>query len=264
VELKIEPLEQAFEEALEAVFSAVPFEERLEATRRALAPFGLPEELVLEAARPGAFNGYTSLLGRLKTVYFTRYGALVLGAREGMREFPERTSWARGEAALPLASVCHILRRVRPLPEPLLEGAHRALALLAEEEGVKPPPPLPKNTVELWAPARAEVLVLIILKVLVRSAEGPHLRPRVLYLGREAALLVDPTPEGDPPGLLGRKDAAWKLLVEATAKARSGYSPRLSEEVLAALLEREGLPGKAALEALLGPRLYRLLKLSRS
>jgi hypothetical protein len=52
--------------------------------------------------------------------------------------------------------------------------------------------------------------------------------------------------------------------VETTAKARSGYATRLSEEVLAALLEGEGLPGKAALEALLGPRLYRLLKLSRS
>ncbi len=94
--------------------------------------------------------------------------------------------------------------------------------------------------------------------------QGPYLRPRVLYLGREAALLVDPTPEGDPPGLLKRKNAAWKLLVEAAAKARSGHSIRLSEEVLAALLEKKDLPGSAALEALLGPRLYRLLKLSRS
>jgi len=52
--------------------------------------------------------------------------------------------------------------------------------------------------------------------------------------------------------------------VEATAKARSGHPTRLSEEVLAALLEERGLPGEAALEALLAPRLYRLLKLSRS
>lgn len=264
MELKIEPLEQAFEEALEAVFSAVPFEERLEATRRALAPFGLPEDLVLEAARPGVFNGRTDLPGRLKAVHFIRYGTLVLGAREGTHEFPERTSWAHGETVLPLASICHFLRRVRPLPEPLLEGAHQALALLAEGKRVKPPPPLPKNTIELWPPARAEVLVLVILRVLVKSAEGPYLRSRILYLGREAALLVDPTPEEDSPGLLERKKAAWKLLVETTAKARSGYATRLSEKVLTALLEGEGLPGSAALEALLGPRLYRLLKLSRS
>ncbi len=98
VELKIELLEQAFEEALEAVFSPVPFAERLEATRRALAPFGLPEELVLEAARPGAFNGHTSLRGRLKTVRFIRYGTPVLGAREGTHEFPERASWAQASA----------------------------------------------------------------------------------------------------------------------------------------------------------------------
>ena len=117
---------------------------------------------------------------------------------------------------------------------------------------------------ELWPPTRAEVLVLVILRVLVKSAEGVHLRPRVLYLGREAALLVDPAPEENPPGLLGRKNAAWKLLVEAAAKARSGQPTRLSEKVLAALLEGESLPGSAALEALLGPRLYRLLKLSRS
>jgi hypothetical protein len=264
VELKIEFLERAFEEALEAVFSAVPFEERLEATRKALAPFGLPEDLVLEAAQPGAFNGRTNLPGRLKTAHFIRYGALVLQAREGTHEFPERTSWAREGAAKPLTEIHHFLRHLKRFPEPLLEGVHRALALLAEGEEVKPPPPLPENTIELWPPIRAEVLVLVVLRVLVRSAEGPYLRPRVLYLGREAALLVDPTPEEDPPGLLGRKNAAWKLLVEATARARNGRPTHLSEEVLAAPLEKEGLPGKAALEALLGPRLYRLLKLSRS
>jgi hypothetical protein len=264
VELKIESLEQAFEEALEAVFSAVPFEERLEVTKRTLAPFALPEDLVLEAARPGAFNSYTSLPGRLRTIHFTRYGALVLQAREGMREFSTRASWAREGAAQPLAEIHHFLRHLKRFPEPLLEGTHQALALLAEGEKVKPPPPLPENTIELWPPIRAEVLVLVVLRVLVRSAEGPYLRPRVLYLGREAALLVDPTPEGDPPGLLGRKNAAWKLLVEAAARARSGHPVHLSEEVLAALLEGEGLPGSAALEALLGPRLYRLLKLSRS
>ncbi len=264
MELKIELLEQAFEEALEAVFSAVPFEERLEATRRALAPFGLPEELVLEAARPGIFNGYTSLPGRLKTAHFIRYGALVLEAREGMPEFPERTSWTQERATRPLAEIHHFLRRLKRFPEPLSEGIRQALALLAEGEKVKPPPPLPENAIELWPPIRAEVLVLVVLRVLVRSAEGPYLRPRVLYLGREAALLVDPTPEEDPPGLLKRKNAAWKLLVEAAARARSGHSTRLSEEVLAALLEKKDLPGSAALEALLGPRLHRLLKLSRS
>jgi hypothetical protein len=264
VELKIEPLEQAFEEALEVVFSAVPFEERLEATRRALVPFGLPEELVLEAARPGVFSGYTSLPGRLKTVHFIRYGALVLQAREDMGEYPGRTSWVRGGAAQPLSEIHHFLRHLKRFPEPLLEGAHQALALLAEGEKVKAPPPLPKNTIELWPPIRAEVLVLVILRVLVKSAEGLYLRPRVLYLGREAALLVDPTPEEDPPGLLGRKDAAWQTLVETLARARSGHPAHLNEKVLAAPLEGEGLPGSAALEALLGPRLYRLLKLSRS
>jgi hypothetical protein len=119
VELKIESLEQAFEEALEAVFLAVPFEERLEATRRALAPFGLPEELVLEAARPGVFNGKTDLPRRLKAVHFTRYGALVLQAREDMGERPGRTSWARGEAAQPLAEIHYSLRRLKRFPEPL-------------------------------------------------------------------------------------------------------------------------------------------------
>ncbi len=264
MELRIEPLEQAFEEALEAVFSAVPFEKRLEATRRALAPFGLPEDLVLEAARPGAFNGHTSLPGRLKTVRFIRHGTLVLEVREDSHELPRRISWAQERATGPLTEIHRFLRHLKRFPEPLLEGTHQALALLAEGEKVKPPPPLPENTIELWLPIRAEVLVLVILRVLVRSAEGLHLRPRVLYLGRETALLVDPTPEGDPPGLLGRKNAAWKLLVEAAAKARSGHPTRLREEVLAAPLEGEGLPGKAALEALLGPRLYRLLRLSRS
>ncbi len=97
MELKIELLEQAFEEALEAVFSPVPFEERLEATRGALAPFGLPEELVLEAARPGVFNGYTSLPGRLKTVRFIRYGTLVLEASPEAP--PSRPSSARASTA---------------------------------------------------------------------------------------------------------------------------------------------------------------------
>jgi hypothetical protein len=264
VELKLEPLEQAFEEALEAVFSAVPFEERLEVTRKALAPFGLPEDLVLEAARPGVFNGHTNLPGSITTLHLLRYGTLVLRARKGMSEFPKRTSWAREGAAGGLADISHFFPRPMRFPEPLLEGAHRALALLAERERVKPPPPLPENTVELRGVTRAEVLVLAFLKVTVQSAEGPYLRPRLLYLGREAALLVDPTPEEDPPGLLERKNAAWKLLLEAAARAKSGQATRLSEEVLAALLEGKGLPGRAALEALIGPRLYRFLKLSRS
>jgi hypothetical protein len=264
VEFKIEPLEQAFEEALEAVFSAVPFEERLEVTRKALAPFGLPEDLVLEAARPGAFNGHTNLPGSITTLHFLRYGTLVLQARKGMSEFPERTSWARRGAAELLASISQSPPRPMRLPEPLWEGAHRALALLAEREKVKPPPPLPENTVELWGVTRAEVLVLAFLRVLVGTGKELYLRPRLLYLGREAALLVDPTPEGDPPGLLERKNAAWKLLLEAAARARSGQPTRLSEDVLAALLKGKGLPGGAALEALIGPRLYRFLKLSRS
>jgi hypothetical protein len=264
VEFKIEPLEQAFEEALEAVFSATPFEERLEVTRKALAPFNLPEDLVLEAARPGVFDGYTNLPGSVATIHFLRYGALVLRARKGMSEFPERASWAREGAARGLASISHFPRRLMRLPEPLLEGAHQALVLLAEKEKVKPPLPLPKNTVELWGPTRAEVLVLVFLRVVIQSAEGPYLRPRLLYLGREAALLVDPTPEEDPPGLLKRKNAAWQLLLEAAARARSGQPMRLSEDVLAAFLEKKGLPEKAVLEALVGPRFYHLLKLSRS
>jgi hypothetical protein len=212
VELKIESLEGSFEEALEAVFSAVPFEERLEATRRALAPFGLPKDLVLEAARPGVFNGKTDLPGRLKTVRFIRYGTLVLEARESSHELPRRTSWAQERATGPLTEIHRFLRHLKRFPEPLLEGTRRALALLAEGEKAKPPPPLPENTIELWPPTRAEVLVLAILKVLVKSAEGPYLRPRILYLGREAALLVDPTPEGDPRASSGarrRPGSSW-------------------------------------------------------
>jgi len=212
VELKIEFLEGAFEEALEAVLSAVAFEGHLEATRRALAPFGLPEDLVLEAARPGVFNGDTDLPRRLKAVHFIRYGALVLQTREDMGDHPRRTSWAQRGAAQGLCEIHHFLRHLKRFPEPLLEGAHRALALLAEGEGVKPPPSLPENTIELWPPIRAEVLVLVIPRVLVKSAEGVHLRPRVLYLGREAALLVDPAPEEDPrtsSGARTRPGGSW-------------------------------------------------------
>lgn len=50
-------LREAFDAALERVFSEVPFEERLEATRRALLHWGLSEETIQKGALPGAIYG---------------------------------------------------------------------------------------------------------------------------------------------------------------------------------------------------------------
>jgi hypothetical protein len=258
MEIELKPLDEAFEKALELAFREVPFEERLKTTERALEPFRLPEDLVLEAALPGAFHGYIrGAPGGPSSLHFIRYGSVVLKAGEddaGLA-LSERT-WVRESLVAPLANPSLYWTRYPVLfPHPLLEGIKRALALLAKEVGVSSPPPLPEGVVFVGGPAQVGALVLVNIGALVEYDPFDHdLEPRLLVLGPGGTLLVNPW----SPWKKG-----WDAWSKALQEARKGIPSHITEETLTALLEGEGgLSGEAVLKALRDPQLFRLLRLA--
>jgi hypothetical protein len=258
MEIELKPLDEAFDKALELAFREVPFEDRLKATERALEAFRLPEDLVLEAALPGAFHGFVrDIPGGPLFLRLIRYGSLILkaGAENDLPFFPKR-AWTRESLVAPLANPRYWTRYPLPFPRPLLEGAERALASLARESGVSPPPPLPEDTVFVGGPARVGDLVLANIGVLVEyDPFDRDLEPRLLVLGPGGALLVNPWSRGTK---------SWKVWVKALQEAREGTPTRVAEETLTALLGGEGgLGGEAVLKALRDPKLFRLLRLAR-
>jgi hypothetical protein len=259
MEIELKPLDEAFEKALELAFREVPFEDRLKATERALEAFRLPEDLVLEAALPGAFHGFVrDIPGGPLFLRFIRYGSVVLkaGKEADVPFFPKRV-WVREGLAAPLANPSlYWTRYPLPFPRPLLEGVERALASLAKEAGVSPPPSLPEDTVFVGGPARAGDLVLAHIGVLVEyDPFDRDLEPRLLALGPGGALLVDPWSRGTK---------SWDAWVKALREAREGTPARVAQETLTALLGGGGgLGGEAVLKALRDPQLFRLLRLAR-
>ncbi len=259
MEIELKPLDEAFERALELAFREVPFGDRLKATERALETFRLPEDLVLEAALPGAFHGsIRGVPGGPPSLHFIRYGSVVLKAGEDDDgpALPEGV-WAREGLVAPLASPSlYWTRYPLPFPRPLLKGVERALASLAKETGVSPPPPLPEDTVFVGGPARVGDLVLAHIGVLVEYDPFDHdLEPRLLVMGPGGALLVDPWSRGTK---------GWEAWSKALQEARRGTPARVAEETLTALLEgEESLRGEAVLRALRDPKLFRLLRLAR-
>jgi hypothetical protein len=259
MEIELKPLDEALEKALELAFREVPFEDRLKATERALEAFRLPEDLVLEAALPGAFHGsIRGVPGGPLSLHFIRYGSVVLKAgKDDDGPALPKGAWVREGLVAPLASPSlYWTRYPLPFPRPLLEGVERALASLAKEAGVSPPPPLPENTVFVGGPARAGDLVFANIGVLVEYDPFDHdLEPRLLVLGPGGALLVNPWSQW------GKGWDAWS---KALQEARRGTPTRVAEETLTALLEGEGgLGGEAVLKALRDPQLFRLLRLAR-
>ncbi len=262
MEIELKPLDEAFERALELAFREVPFEDRLKATERALEAFRLPEDLVLEAALPGAFHG--SIRGVPKGppyLRLIRYGSVVLkvGENYDAPAFPPalpKGVWAREGLVAPLARPSLWTRYPLPFPRPLLEGVERALASLARETGVSLPPPLPEDTVFVGGPARVGDLVLAHIGILVEYDPFDHdLEPRLLVMGPGGALLVDPWSQGTK---------GWEAWSKALQEARKGTPTQVSEETLTALLEGErGPSGEAVLKALRDPKLFRLLRLAR-
>jgi hypothetical protein len=240
-------------------FARIPFEDRLKATERALEAFRLPEDLVLEAALPGAFHGHIrGVSGGPSSLHFIRYGSVVLEAGEDDDSpvLPKRT-WVRESLVDPLASPSRYWTRYPlPFPRPLLEGVERALASLAKEAGVSPPSALPEDTVFFGGPARAGDLVFANIGVLVEyDPFDRDLEPRLLALGPGGALLVDPWSQGTK---------GWDAWAKALREARGGTPARVAEEALTSLLAGEGsLGGEAVLKALRDPQLFRLLRLAR-
>jgi hypothetical protein len=258
MEIELKPLDEAFEKALELAFREVPFEGRLKAAERALGAFRLPEDLVLEAALPGAFHGYIrGAPGGPSSLRFIRYGSVVLQAGEddtGLA-FPMGT-WTRRSLVAPLATPSlYWTRYPVPFPQPLLEGVGRALASLAKGVGVAPPPPPPEGVVFFGGPTRVGDLIFINIGVLVEYDPFDHdVEPRLLVLGPGGTLLVNPW----SPWKKG-----WDAWSKALQEARKGVPARVAEETLKGLLEGEGgLGGEAVLKALRDPQVFRLLRLA--
>jgi hypothetical protein len=125
MEIELKPLDEAFEKALELAFREVPFEDRLKATERALEAFRLPEDLVLEAALPGAFHGsIRGVPGAPLSLHFIRYGSVVLKAgKDDDGPALPKGAWVREGLVAPLASPSlYWTRYPLPFPRPLLEG----------------------------------------------------------------------------------------------------------------------------------------------
>jgi hypothetical protein len=257
--LVVELLTKAFHKNLELAFrEGTGVVERLAVTARALEPFGVSEDLVVEASLPGAFCGYIQLPSEPDALLFVRYGTLVLAAEKpNIRTslaYPQAT-WSGFSLAAPLANPASYWRSERrPLPGPLLAGVDRALERLGGEEGVSPPPPLPEDTGFVASPARAGDLVLVPV--------GTRSGLRLLVLGPGGGVLVPVKPSGENGAR--RKGRAWEVLRKALVEARKEGEAEVSERVLAALLEEEGARGEAVLEALRDPRRFDLLRVARA
>ena len=260
--LEVTSLREAFDRALDQVFLEAPFEERLEATRRALAHWGLSEEMVWKGAIPGAINGDAVPDGPIRwpPVRFVRYGSLVLEAKEGY-EAPDkplpRGVWALYSLTTPLIFPYWMGFR-GALPAPLLEGVEKALALVAEEVGVTPPPPLPKSTMRIL---HAPVLVGGLLLLHFEAEGGPEARKMLLVSGAGGALSLELFSWGDPlERREGRREAskAFEQTLFDLSRGKPAFFP---EEELAKLLETDEFSGEMAVEGLRHPKVFPFLRL---
>ncbi len=260
--LEVVPLREAFDKALERVFSEVPFEERLEATRRALAHWGLSEDLVWKGALPGAINGSAVPEGLIRRppVRFVRYGSLVLEVREGY-EAPDKPLpkgvWVPQSLTTPLIFP-HWSGARGGIPAPLVEGAGKALALLAREVGVASPPPLPETTVRILNPPM-RVGDFLLFHFEVEGVRGRE--DMILVSGAGGALLLELFPWGEPLERREQKKKAWKLFGEALSRLLRGKPAFFPEEELAKLLETDELSGELAVEGLRHPKVFPFLSL---
>jgi len=260
--LEVASLEEAFNRAIDRVFSEVPFEERLEATRKALLHWGLSKEVVWKGALPGAINGSAVPDGliRWSPVCFVRYGSLVLEVREGY-ESPDKPLpkgvWVPDSLTTPLIFPLWSGAR-NAISAPLVEGAGKALALVAEEVGVTPPPPLPGRTTRILnPPMRVGDFLLFHFEV-------------EKFVGRESVILVSGAggtvslelfSREDPLERRERKRGAWKLFKEALSKVFRGEPAFFPEEELAKLLETDEFSGEMAIEGLRHPKVFPFLSL---
>ncbi len=252
--LGVASLDGAFNRALDIVFSEVPFEERLEATKEALAPFRLPEEITREAALPGAIDGLT----RSPPIRFVRYGSIVLTSEWGYSPHPlPEGVWERRSLTQPLAYPTW-RRGSAPLPAPLLEGAGKALALVAEELGVASPPSLPENTFRIGEPL---TLVGDFLFFHFEVEEVGRRKEMFLVSGAGGTLSLELFPWKDPLERKERKREAWKLFEETLFKAYRGDPAFFPEEELAKLLETDEFSGEMAIEGLRHPKVFPFLSL---
>ncbi len=257
--LTVELLTKAFGKNLELAFrKGTGVAERLAATARALEPFGVSEDLIVEASLPGAFCGHIRLPSEPNALLFVRYGTLVLAAEKlnaRVSLASPQAAWSGFNPAAPLANPASCWRSgPGPFPRPLLLGVARALERLSGEERVSPPPSLPEDTGFVTSPARAGDLVLVPV--------GTRSGLRLLVLGSGGGVLVPVEPSGEDGAR--RKKRAWEVLRKAFVEARERGKAEVSERVLAALLEGEGARGEAVLEALRDPRRFALLGLARA
>ena len=235
-----------FEEALRGALARVPLEARLQVTREALAPLGLPEERVEEAALPGAFHGtlYRDLHGY--PYRFLRYGNAVLAAGEDFT-YPEwgkaQGVWHREPLWKPLArpSLYWALRPT-PFPSTLLQGVGEALTWVAWELGLRSRAAPPARTVALFPPAWAEGLVIVPL-MLLEVPEDEEVSSRLLVMDQEAAALFDPLPTEAPPEVFRRRQEAWREIRNRYQAILSGEEPApLPPGLLRTFLEAGGAP----------------------
>ncbi len=252
--LEVVSLDEAFSRAIDRVFSEVPFEERLRVTKEALAPFRLPEEVIWKAALPGAIDGLTGS----PPLRFTRYGSMVLTTEWGYSPHPlPKGIWEHRSLTKPLWFPTWIRAPV-PLPAPLLEGAGKALALVAEEVGVAPLPPFPENTFRIRGPL---TLVGDFLLLHFEVEEVGRRKDMILVSGAGGALSLELFPWGEPLEQRERKREAWKLFEGALHKLSEGRPAFFPEEELAKLLETDELSGELAIEGLRHPKVFPFLSL---
>jgi hypothetical protein len=260
--LEVISLREPFDRALDQVFSEVPFEERLEVTRRALAHWGLSEEIVWKGALPGAINGNAVPEGpiRWSPVHFVRYGSLVLGVKEGY-EAPDkrlpRGVWALDSLTTPLIFPYWMGLR-GALPAPLLEGVEKALALVAEEVRVTPLPPLPESTTRIL---HAPVLVGGLFLLHFEAEGGPEARKMLLVSGAGGGLSLELFSWGDPLDRRERKREASRAFERTLFDLSRGKPAFFPEEELVKLLETDEFSGEMAIVGLRHPKAFPFLSL---
>ncbi len=189
---------------------------------------------------------------------FTRYGSMVLTTEWSYSPYPlPKGIWEHRSLTKPLWFPTWIRAPV-PLPAPLLEGAGKALALVAEEVGVVPLPPFPENTFRIGGPL---TLVGDFLLLHFEVEEIGRRKDMILVSGAGGALSLELFPWKDPLGRKERKREAWKLFEEALHKLSQGKPAFFPEEELAKLLETDEFSGEMAIEGLRHPKVFPFLSL---
>jgi hypothetical protein len=185
---------------------------------------------------------------------------LALGVKEGYespdKRLPEGV-WTLGSLTEPLVLPSYVgLEGV--FPAPLLEGVEKALALVAEEVGVAPPPPLPKTTSRISHPP----LFVGGLLLLHFEAEGVLDRRNMLLVsGAGGALSLELFTEEDPLERRERKKEATKAFERTLLDLSMGKLAFFPEEELAKLLDTDEFSGEMAVEGLRHPKAFPFLSL---